>query len=433
MPNAQRVYERGRLWPNLGRRAANMLALASFALLILVGVLAAAMAERVNRAADWVAHSLEVEARATELLSRMQDLKLAQRGYLLTRSDAFLAPYEQAHAAIPQIMSKLRSLVADSPDQTARVEHLGVLIDELLTRATTLVELGRNGQFTEAIEIVKTGRGEQISQSFRALIDEFNRTENDLLGKRQAAESVARAIMLGLVLVGLASAAAAALGALLMSGALIRELRERSEALAEETRVRKEAQAMLVQTQKMESIGLLAGGVAHDFNNLMIVVMGNLNSVERRLARNGPADAAAIGRPIAAAMQGAKRAASLTQRLLAFSRQQVLAPQQVNLNHLVASLSDMLTRTVGETIAVETILGSDLWPTFVDANQLESAIVNLVVNARDAMPQGGRITIETANASLDEAYCAVLRRGAGSIRPALGLGQRNGHFAGALE
>ena len=276
MPNAQRVYERGRLWPNLGRRAANMLALASFALLILVGVLAAAMAERVNRAADWVAHSLEVEARATELLSRMQDLKLAQRGYLLTRSDAFLAPYEQAHAAIPQIMSKLRSLVADSPDQTARVEHLGVLIDELLTRATTLVELGRNGQFTEAIEIVKTGRGEQISQSFRALIDEFNRTENDLLGKRQAAESVARAIMLGLVLVGLASAAAAALGALLMSGALIRELRERSEALAEETRVRKEAQAMLVQTQKMESIGLLAGGVAHDFNNLMIVVMGNL-------------------------------------------------------------------------------------------------------------------------------------------------------------
>src|SRR6202042_1947694 len=136
--------------------------------------------------------------------------------------------------------------------------------------------------------------------------------------------SAARAIMLALVLVGLATAAAAALGALLMSGAWIRELRERSEALAEETRVRKEAQAMLVQTQKMESIGLLAGGVAHDFNNLMTVVIGNLDSVERRLARSGPADATAIGRPIATAMQGAKRAASLTQRLLAFARQQVL-------------------------------------------------------------------------------------------------------------
>ena len=191
-----------------------------------------------------------------------------------------------------------------------------------------------------------------------------------------------------------------------MSDALIRELRERTEALAEETRVRKEAQAMLLQTQKMELIGLLAGGIAHDFNNLMTIVIGNLDSAERRLARAGPADAAAISRPIAAAMQGARRAASLTQRLLAFSRQQVLAPQPVDLNKLVASLSDMLTRTVGEAIAVETVLASGLWPAFADVSQLENAIVNLVVNARDAMPQGGRITLETANASLDEAYCA---------------------------
>jgi signal transduction histidine kinase/ActR/RegA family two-component response regulator len=406
MPTAVGASWTARLWPNLGRRAANLLALASFALLILVGVLAAAMAERVNSAADWVAHSIEVEARATELLTRVQDLKLAQRGYLLTRSNAFLAPYEQAQAAIPQAMSKLRSLVADNPDQTARVERMGALIDELLNRATTMIELGRNGQFAESIEIVRTGRGQQILELFRALIDEFNRAENEILGKRQAAESTARSIMLGLVLIGLLCAAAAALGALLMSGALIRELRERSEALAEETRVRKEAQVMLVQTQKMESIGLLAGGVAHDFNNLLTIVIGNLDSVARRLAGAARADAAAISRPIAAALQGAKRAASLTQRLLAFSRQQALAPQQVDLNKLVGGLSDMLARTVGEAIAVETILGSGLWPTFVDANQLENAIVNLVVNARDAMPNGGRITIETANASLDEAYCA---------------------------
>jgi signal transduction histidine kinase/ActR/RegA family two-component response regulator len=395
-----------RSWPNLGRRAANRLARASFALLVLVGVLAVAMAERVNRAADWVAHSIEVQTRAADLLSRVQDLKLAQRGYLLTRSDAFLQPYEQARTAIPEALSNLRPLVADNPDQKARVERMGALIGEMLTRATKVVELGRNGQFAEATELVKTGRGQQVLESFRALLSEFSMAENDLLGQRQAAESSARAILLGLVLVGIATAAAAALGALLMSGALIRELRERSEALVEETRVRKEAQAMLVQTQKMESIGLLAGGVAHDFNNLMTVVMGNLDSVERRLARGGPADTAAISRPIAAAMQGAKRAASLTQRLLAFSRQQVLAPQQVDLNKLVAGLSDMLARTVGEAIAVETILGSGLWPTFVDANQLENAIVNLVVNARDAMPDGGQITIETANASLDDAYCA---------------------------
>jgi len=405
MPNSESGFGFGQSWPNLGRRAANILALASFGLVILAGLLAAVMVERVNSAADWVAHSLEVEGRASELLGKLQDLELAKRGFLLTRSDGFIPSYDEARTAIPQALAKLRSLVADSRDQTARVDRMGLSIEDILTTSARTIELGRNGQFAEATAFVMTGRGQQTLESFRAIVDEFNAAESDLLKKREAAEATARAIMLGMVLIILASAAGAALGALLLSGALIRELRQRTEALAEETRVRKDAQAILAQTQKMESIGQLAGGIAHDFNNLMTVVIGNLDSAERRLARGGPADASSIGRPIAAAMQGARRAASLTQRLLAFSRQQVLSPQQVDLNRLVASLSEMLTRTVGETIAVETILGSGLWPTFVDVSQLENAIVNLVVNARDAMPSGGRITIETANASLDEAYC----------------------------
>ena len=405
MPNSESGFGFGQSWPNLGRRAANILALASFGLVILAGLLAAAMVERVNSAADWVAHSLEVEGRASELLGKLQDLELAKRGFLLTRSGGFIPSYDEARTAIPQALAKLHSLVADSRDQTARVDRMGLSIQDILTTSARTIELGRNGQFAEATASVMTGRGQQTLESFRAIVDEFNAAESDLLKKREAAEATARAIMLGMVLIILASAAGAALGALLLSGALIRELRQRTEALAEETRVRKDAQAILAQTQKMESIGQLAGGIAHDFNNLMTVVIGNLDSAERRLARGGPADASSIGRPIAAAMQGARRAASLTQRLLAFSRQQVLSPQQVDLNRLVASLSEMLTRTVGETIAVETILGSGLWPTFVDVSQLENAIVNLVVNARDAMPHGGRITIETANASLDEAYC----------------------------
>jgi signal transduction histidine kinase/CheY-like chemotaxis protein len=405
MPNAESGFGFGPSWPNLGRRAANILALASFALMILAGVMATAMIERVNTAADWVAHSLEVRAGASELLGKVQDLELAKRGFLLTRSEGFLAPYDEARAAIPQALANLRSLVADSRDQTARLDRMGLSIEDLLRTSTRTIDLGRNGQFAEAVEFVMTGRGQQTLESFRAIDDEFSAAESDLLEKRQAAEATARAIMLGIVLIALASAAGAAFGALLLSGAFIRELRERSEALAEETRIRKDAQAILAQTQKMESIGLLAGGIAHDFNNLMTVVIGNLDSAERRLERTGTADAPSIGKPITAAMQGARRAAALTQRLLAFSRQQVLSPQQVDLNRLVAGLSEMLSRTVGETMAVETILGSGVWPTYVDASQLENAIVNLVVNARDAMPDGGRITIETANASLDEAYC----------------------------
>jgi signal transduction histidine kinase/ActR/RegA family two-component response regulator len=395
----------GRAWPNLGRRAADLLALASFILVVVAGVLAAGMVERVKSAADWVTHTLEVQGAATQLLGTVQGMELAERGYLLTRSDAFIAPYERARAAVPEAAKRLRSLVSDNPDQIARFERMDADVSRLLAKTAKTIDLGRIGKFDEAIGVVAAGQGQEALDSFQALVGEFNNAESDLLIKRQAAESTARAIMLGLILVGLAGAIGAALAAFSISGALIRELRERSEALAKETRARRDAEAILAQTQKMESIGQLAGGVAHDFNNLMTVVIGNLDSAGRRLDRGGAADAASISKPVAAALQGARRAATLTQRLLAFSRQQVLSPQQVDLNRLVSGLSDMLTRTVGETIAVETILGSGVWPTYVDVSQLENAIVNLVVNARDAIPEGGRITIETANASLDESYC----------------------------
>ena len=404
---AQATDPRARGWsvPYLGRRAASLLAAASLALLILVGVLTALMTQRVRRAADWTVHSLELEARATALQGQARDLKIGERGYVLTGSDAFLEPYLSALTQIPASLDQLRSLVSDNPGQIRRIERLRAAIDEVMAESARPVELARKGDAAGAVAVIKSGRGLRAMENLRVAFDEFHQAESELLRERFAAEARARSLMLGLVIAGLAIAASAAIGALAMNGAYIRDLRERSEALTDETRVRKEAEAMLAQTQKMESVGLLAGGIAHDFNNLMTIVIGNLDSVERRLPRVPPETVAAIGRPIAAAMQGARRAASLTQRLLAFSRQQVLAPQQVDLNRLVAGLSDMLTRTVGETIRIETIHGSGLWPTFVDPSQLENAIVNLVVNARDAMSKGGQITIETANAFLDEAYC----------------------------
>jgi signal transduction histidine kinase/CheY-like chemotaxis protein len=176
-------------------------------------------------------------------------------------------------------------------------------------------------------------------------------------------------------------------------------LAERVEA---EVAERVKAEEALRQAQKMEAVGQLTGGIAHDFNNLLTIITGNLELLSRHL----PDDASRLRRLAEAAMQGAHRAATLTQRLLAFSRRQPLDPKPVDPNKLVASITDMLRRTLGETVALETVLAGGLWQTRVDGNQLENALVNLAVNARDAMPAGGKLTIETANASLDDAYVA---------------------------
>ena len=182
------------------------------------------------------------------------------------------------------------------------------------------------------------------------------------------------------------------------------EVRQVSSALeaAVEERTQKLmiAESQLRQSQKMEAIGQLTGGIAHDFNNMLAVVMGGLNLLQRRLAR-GDTD---VGRYVEGAMEGARRAAALTNRLLAFSRQQQLAPEQIDANRLVQGMTDLLARTLGEAIKVETVLSAGLWRTFADVNQLEAAILNLAVNARDAMEHGGRLTIETANAHIDDAY-----------------------------
>ncbi|RDI60898.1 hybrid sensor histidine kinase/response regulator [Microvirga subterranea] len=163
----------------------------------------------------------------------------------------------------------------------------------------------------------------------------------------------------------------------------------------------------LRQSQKMEVVGQLTGGVAHDFNNLLTVVTGHLEMAQRRL-ESGSGDQRLL-RNVRSAMEGAQRAATLTHRLLAFSRQSPLRPELVDLNKVVGAMSELVRRTLGENIAIETVLAGGLWRTEADPNQVESAILNLCVNARDAMPEGGKLTIETANTHLDEAYPAVAR------------------------
>ena len=181
-------------------------------------------------------------------------------------------------------------------------------------------------------------------------------------------------------------------------------LEQSNRSLQEQIARREEAEAALRQSQKMEAIGQLTGGVAHDFNNLLQVVQGNLERLQLRSARDGTSLAPELARLVDAAMQGARRAASLTQQLLAFSRRQPLAPRSLDMNKLIAATSELLGRTLGETIVIETVMAARLWPVLVDENQLQNALLNLAVNARDAMPGGGKLTIETANVFLDEAY-----------------------------
>jgi PAS domain S-box-containing protein len=170
-----------------------------------------------------------------------------------------------------------------------------------------------------------------------------------------------------------------------------------TDRLREQARLR-EAEEALRQAQKMEAVGQLTGGLAHDFNNLLSGISGSFEMIGARLSQGRGRD---VERYLSAGQSAARRAAALTHRLLAFSRRQTLSPKPLVVNRLMAELVDMVRRTVGPSIAVETVAAGGLWPTLVDANQLENAILNLCINARDAMPDGGKITIETGNKWLD--------------------------------
>ncbi|MCJ8158207.1 hybrid sensor histidine kinase/response regulator [Sphingomonas sp. LaA6.9] len=173
--------------------------------------------------------------------------------------------------------------------------------------------------------------------------------------------------------------------------------------VAETIREREVLGDALRQAQKMEAVGQLTGGIAHDFNNLLTIITGNLDMLRRAL---GDSAEARVRRMVDNALTGAERAAALTQRLLAFSRRQPLSPKPVDIDTLIGGMSDLLARSLGELIEMKAVRNKGLWRVEIDANQLENAILNLAVNARDAMTGGGTLTIETANVTLDEVYAA---------------------------
>ena len=189
---------------------------------------------------------------------------------------------------------------------------------------------------------------------------------------------------------------------------ITRDLTERREAQIQLEQSREQ----LFQAQKMEAVGQLTGGLAHDFNNLLTGISGSLELLKMRITQGRIGD---LERYVSAAQGATSRAAALTHRLLAFARRQTLDPRLIAPNKLIAEMEEMIRRTVGPEIKLELALASRLWPTLCDPNQLENAILNLCINARDAMPNGGRLTIETANGTLDERSAQVQHMHAGDF------------------
>jgi signal transduction histidine kinase/CheY-like chemotaxis protein len=356
----------------------------------------------------WVQHSLAVRAQLIRVLSLVQSAETGQRGFLLTGRDDYLEPYTRAGHELPPNLDRLADLVTDNPRQVAATADLRQLVRQKVDELGSTVNASKAGHQAEALAIVNDDNGFRLMVQIRQKIAAMEAEEDRLLTERQ--ESEARSGTLLQAGVAIAFLLIAIFGALIawftrQSFSALAAARDRllvsNDQLLEQMNRREEVENQLRQSQKMQALGQLTGGIAHDFNNMLGVIMGAHDLILRRIRKGD----FGIERFVEAAANAAERAALLTQRLLAFARQQPLAPQPIDANKMISGMSELLKSTLGEHIQIEAATAAGLWTVNADAQQLESAILNVSINARDAMPEGGKLTIETANAYLDEAYC----------------------------
>ena len=380
-----------------------------FGLVVVAAIAVALMFARSREADKLVDHTFEVQSTAQTLLSQVQAAENGQRGFLITGDDDYLKRFDGALARVPELLASLRQQTADNPRQQARLDRLEPLVKARFDRIQSSIDLAKEGDRDAAFDVVKAGEGKTLMDDIVAELSAFVKAERDLLAMRQSRSAEIR-LWLSL-LTGMALVAATLLAVLLAIATrqAVSGLLERTRELEEESKLRREAEATLMQAQKMEAVGQLSGGIAHDFNNLLTIIIGNLDAMKRQLAKltglePAPEIAGKLSKSLDAALRGAQSSAQLTQRLLAFSRRQALEPQRLDLNRLVSGMLEMFRRTLGSDISIETVLGAGLWPTFADGHQLENVLLNLALNAKAAMPDGGCLTIETANTYLDDAY-----------------------------
>jgi len=395
------------------RRARTALRTQLLPLVAIVAVLAvvvggrSVLVERQAALSRAVVEAFERQRGIGTVLTLLQEAETSQRGYLLAGEDEYLEPYQTATAALPAALETLGKGAGADAESSARVDSVKRLAVAKIAEMASVIELHRSGNDAAAIAMIRGDQGKAYMDDIRVLLADMQRSESAALAARlDEAQQTAVWLRYG------SYAGGAAILALGVFGFfdLRRRMRSMTEAYAEidaanaalraEMASRQEAEAQVRQMQKMEAVGQLSGGIAHDFNNMLAVIMSALNLIQRKLAR-GETD---IDKFVESATDAVNRAAALTQRLLAFSRQQPLSPRAVDANRLVSGMSELLRRALGGSLSVETVLAGGLWRTYADVSQLENAILNLAVNARDAMTEDGKLTIETANAHLDDTY-----------------------------
>ncbi len=403
--------DRGRLKiarPSFLRTSVGPIALGFLVLVLLAGWISWFLQEQSARSVS-IRRSIQIEGDLHRFLSVLQNAETGQRGYLLTGDQRYLAPFNEALANIDDAFASITQVGIDRPYLQPSLTKLREVADQKLAEVKSTIFRRQAGDAVGALEIVRSGTGRSLMYDARQMIDDIVDQEHQRLDILQAQAARTRtslevaiwatlAFVLILGVYAIASAWRLALGLLQARD----ELRDANEGLVAEARRREQAEDQLRQSQKMEAIGQLTGGIAHDFNNMLAVIISGLTLIKRRMAR-GETD---LDELIDAAIDGAHRAGTLTKRLLDFSRQQALVPEPVDANKLVSGMAELLRRTLGGDIRLETVLAGGLWATHADPSQLENVILNIAVNARDAMPDGGRLTIETQNAHLDERYAA---------------------------
>ena len=390
--------------------------LASFVLLALMVIGSLSLAARLTANNDELVAVSEYRRAVTDVINAARDAEIGQRGYLLTSDDKYLDPYR---ASIGQIAPALQRVRSHEGDRGVRVAaKLEALLSGKLAELRQTVELGRAGRAEAALDIIRSDRGKIIMDRVRVIAEgerAWGIARTNTL--TTAAGGLLRMLVIGLVFGALAVVLLSLLWLTQAQRQYTEVDRARGDAelalaaLRTEVTSREKAEGQLRQLQKMETLGALTGGIAHDFNNMLAVVLGGIELAKRRL-RSDPDKADQL---LDNAREGATRAATLTARLLAFARNQPLAPTSLDANKLVSGMCEMLHRTLGETVEVECVYGAGLWRCYADAGEVENAILNLAINGRDAMPNGGKLTVESANAHIDDAYARS--------RPEVGVGQ----------